>query len=377
MSALALVSFFVILVLVGKKSTINIYAVPEDSNISVDDKDIGKGHVTLRVTNGTHQIRATRDGYNTYSEKMSINKDTSQTIILTQNTQQQAITVNTPPFAAGSFQPITTDTLIAIDSNNSNLIKIGKNGITTLYAKPVYAFSFANPYVALIEMGNRDKIAIVNIENGNIKNFDAKSFAPVISISINSDIKNFYFLGKLDPITRNSTLYINSLEDFNPQTKGVYAADNVKALADNKILLTLNADAADLSGFSIYSVVDKKYLYNTSGSGATISPSHKTVAFFSSNSLSSVSVDSLDKKDYGFSFTNQKIAWFDVNTLIILTNTFPGVQFNKIDTLSNSQTSKINIAKLSQISVRFVFGVIENNLFLQDSDGKIWSVNIP
>lgn len=377
MSVLALLSVFVILALVGKKSTINIYAVPEDSTISIDNKDIGKGHITLRVANGTHQIQARMDGYNTYSEKMSVSKDASQTIILTQNTQQQAGTVSITPFAAGSFQPVTTDTLIAIDSNNSNLIKIGKSGITTLYAKPVYAFSFANPYVALIEKGNRDKIAVINIENGNIKNFDVKSFAPVISISINSDIKNFYFLGELDPATRNSTLYLSPIDSFAPQNKGVYAADDIKALTNNKILLTLNADAADLSSFSIYDILNSKYLYRAKGNGAIISPYYKNIAIYSSNFLRTVSVSSLVEKPYSYSFDNQKVAWLDTDTLIVLTNKFPGVSFHKINIDTDSQTSNTELTKLNRVSVRFAIGVIDSNLFLQDSDGTVWSVNLP
>lgn len=376
---LALVSVFIIFIAINKNSTINIYTVPNDATISVDNKDLGKGHVTLSVTNGKHQIRAIKDGYNAYSESLQVSKNTSQTIILTptQTAPSQVGTVSITPYAATSFQPVSSDTLIAIDSNNSNLIKIGKDGTTTLYAKPVYAFSFVNPYVALIEKGNRDKIAIVNIEDGSVKNFDAKGVAPVISISMGGDIKNFYFLGNYNPATRNSSLYISSLDGFSPKNEGVYTADNVSALTGNKILLTATADAADSTNFSVYDVLNKKYLYNTNGAGALVSPSYKNLAVYSSDSLRIVSLGDFSEKSYDYSFTNQKVVWADADTLIVLTNEFPGVKFYKIDTLSNSQTSNTEVTKFNQVSVRFTIGVIEKNLYLQDSEGKVWLFNLP
>jgi hypothetical protein len=375
--ALILVSIF--FVIINKKSTINIYVVPNNATVYVDNKEVGKGHITTRVTNGEHQIKATRDGYNTYSEDIPVSGDTSQTIILvsSQATQRPVGTVNITPYAANSFQSTSSDTLIAIDSNNSSLIKIEKNQITTLYSKPVYAFSFVKPYVVLVEKGNRDKIAVINIESGSTKNFDAKDFSPIVSVSVGDDAKNFYFLGGYDTVTRNATLYTSSLDIFSPKSEGVCAADDIKALANNEVFLTLNADATDLSTFSIYDVSNKKYLYHTNGSGALISPSYKNVVIYSSTSLKIVSLNNLTEKFYNFSFINQKVVWFNPDILIVLMNGFPGVKFYKINASSNTQTSDYELTKLNQISVRFAIGVVENTLFLQDSVGKVWSAVLP
>jgi hypothetical protein len=375
--ALILVSIF--FVIINKKSTINIYVVPNNATVYVDNKEVGKGHITTRVTNGEHKIKATRDGYNTYSEDIPVSGDTSQTIILvsSQATQRPVGTVNITPYAANSFQSTSSDTLIAIDSNNSSLIKIEKNQITTLYSKPVYAFSFVKPYVVLVEKGNRDKIAVINIESGSTKNFDAKDFSPIVSVSVGDDAKNFYFLGGYDTVTRNATLYTSSLDIFSPKSEGVCAADDIKALANNEVFLTLNADATDLSTFSIYDVSNKKYLYHTNGSGALISPSYKNVVIYSSTSLKIVSLNNLTEKFYNFSFINQKVVWFNPDILIVLMNGFPGVKFYKINASSNTQTSDYELTKLNQISVRFAIGVVENTLFLQDSVGKVWSAVLP
>lgn len=379
MFILAVASIFAIFIFASKKSTINIYVVPDDAIINVDGKDVGHGHITLSVTNGKHQINVTRDGYNTYSESFPVSKDASQTIILTsvQSGQQPTGAVNITPYSAVSLQPISTDTLIAIDSNNSNLIKIAKNGITTLYAKPVYSFSFVNPYVTLIEAENRDKMAVINIETGTIMSIDAKAYAPIISVSISSDASSFYFLGNYDTGTRNASLYTSPLISFSPSKEGDFIADGISSLPGNEILLTSSADAADSSSFSIYDTSNKKYLFNASGDGALVSPSGKNIAIYSSSSLGIISVADLSEKSFSFSFTNQKIVWADANTLLVLTNEFPGIKFYKIDCLSNSQTSESELAKLSQVSARYLIGVIANTLFLQDSTGKVWSVALP
>jgi hypothetical protein len=229
----------------------------------------------------------------------------------------------------------------------------------------------------LVEKGNRDKIAVINIESGSTKNFDAKDFSPIVSVSVGDDAKNFYFLGGYDTVTRNATLYTSSLDIFSPKSEGVCAADDIKALANNEVFLTLNADATDLSTFSIYDVSNKKYLYHTNGSGALISPSYKNVVIYSSTSLKIVSLNNLTEKFYNFSFINQKVVWFNPDILIVLMNGFPGVKFYKINASSNTQTSDYELTKLNQISVRFAIGVVENTLFLQDSVGKVWSAVLP
>jgi hypothetical protein len=379
LSVLAIIATVIIFAVINQKSVINIYTVPDDATISIDNKEVGKGHVSLGVTRGKHQVQAVRDGYNTYSESLSVTKDTTQTIALTptQTLLQEVNTVNVTPYAASSFQLVTPDTLIAIDSNNSNLIKIDKNGITTLYTKPVYAFSFVKPYVALIEKGDRGKIAVINIEKGSTKIFDATKEAPVVSISISGDAKNLYFLGNYNPANRSCSLFVNSLDTYSPTNKGVLAADGVSALNNGRLLLTFSADAADASVFAVYDVSSGKYLYRTSGSGAIISPSFKNLAIYSSTSLRGVSLESFAESPFDYSLEKQKVAWLDSDILVVLTNKFPGVEYRKINVTTDTQTSNTPINKFGNMSVRSALGIIGNTLYLQDSEGKIWSIRLP
>lgn len=376
----ALVSVLFI-IFVSRRPTLTLSVEPKDATVLIDGKKIDKVQLKLRVAKGKHEIQAIKEGYHPYLQEITINENVSQSIVLIpiqeQVVQEQPIPLSIPPYSADLFQPISPDILIAINRNNSFLIKITKSGTTTLYAKPVYAYSFVNPYVALIEKGNLDKITVINIENGQLVSFDAKQVSPVISISLNPDGKSIFLFGKYNPATRAAILYLSPLNKFLPEEKGSFVADTVRSLPDNKIVLSLSADAADLSRFSVFDVTNAKYLYQTTGSGILVSPIYENLAVYSTNNVKVVSLSSFNQKTFPFSFENQKIFWKTQSSLGILTNSFPGIKVSLIDVQSGSQTSSIKIPQLDQISVRFILGYLENTLYLLDTDGKVWPVALP
>jgi len=378
LAALASVLF---IIFISRRPILTLSVEPKDATVLIDGEEAGTGPVKLRVTKGEHQIQVIKEGYHPYLQELMVNENTAQSVILIpiqeQTSPEQFVPLSIPPYSADLFQPISPDSLIAINKNNSYLIKITKSGTTTLYAKPVYAYSFVNPYVALIERGNLNKIAVINIENGQIISSDAKEVSPVISISLNPDGKSMFLLGKYNPATRASILYLSPLDKFLPEEKGSFVADAVQSLPDDKIVLSLSADAADLSRFSVFDLVNSKYLYQAKGNGILLSPYYESLAVYSSNNIAIVSLKSFKSKNYPFSFENQKIFWKTQSSLGILTNSFPGVKVSLIDIQSGSQTSSIKIPQLDQISVRFILGYLENTLYLLDADGKIWPIALP
>lgn len=378
---LAALASVVFIVFSSREPVLTITIEPKDATVLIDGKKIDGAQKGVRVARGNHEIQAVKEGYYPYLQTMTVDGNASQAIILIprQNgaSQEPSAVLNVPSYSAGAFQPISSDTLIAINNNNSFLIKISKSGISTLYAKPVYSYSFVNPYVALIERGDLNKIAVINIETNQIITFDAKDISPVISISLNPDLKNMFLLGKHNPATRATVLYSNPLNKFLPEEKGSFFADSVQSLSGGSAILSLSADAANLSKFSVFDLVNSKYLYETKGNGALVSPYYENMAVYSTDNIAVVSLSSYIQKVYPFSSENQKIFWKTQNILGVLTNTFPGAKISFIDTQSGSQTSNIEVPQLNQVSVRFVLGYFENTLYLQDADGKIWSINPP
>ncbi|MEK7061366.1 MAG: PEGA domain-containing protein [Patescibacteria group bacterium] len=375
LTSIALIAF------VSQKPVFSLSVEPKDSLILIDGKEVGKTQVKLRVVKGNHQIQAIKDGYHPYLQDVVINKNISQSIVLVPVQELvnpgKPVSLNIPAYSADLFWPVSSDTLIAVNQNNSFLIKIVKSVVSTLYAKPIYSYSFVNPLVALIEKGNLDKVAVLNIENGQSVNFNAKEISLVISVSLDPDVKTLFLLGKLDPAARTATLYSTPLDKFSPEPKGSFKADSVLSLPGNNILLTLTADAADLSKFSVFDITNDKYLYQGTGNGVLLSPYYENLAIYSTNAVGVVSLRSFVQKDFPFSFEKQKLFWKTQNILGILTNMLPGVKVSSINVESGIQTSAVEIPELSQVSVRSVLGYIENTLYLQDADGKIWPINLP
>ena len=381
MLVLSTLASVLIIVFVSKEPTLTLSVEPKDATVLIDGKKLNNLQLKTRVSKGEHEIQVSKEGYRPYLQGTLVNKNTTLSIILIPAEEQvakdQPLTLNVPPYAADFAQPASPDSLIAIDKKNFFLIRITKSGITTLYAKPVYSYAFVNPYVALIEKGGLDKIAIINIENGLVKNFDVKTILPVISISLDPSIKTVFLLGKHDPATRTATLYSSPIDKIILEDRGSFNADTIQSLLNNKIVFSLSADAADLSKFSVFDLVNSKYLYQTKGSGILTSPYYENLVVYSSSGISVVSLESFVSKKYPFSFGNQKVFWKTQSVLGILTNTFPGVKISSIDTQSGSQISNIEVPQLNQISVRFVIGYLEHTLYFMDADGKIWSVTLP
>lgn len=371
----------VFIFIVSKKPTLSLIVEPQGSTVLVDGVEIKNKDLKIKTEKGVHEIQVVKEGYRPYQQEITIKEDYTQKIILVPIDQE--IVKEDPkvfeisPYFAEDFRPISDQALIAINKNNSYLVKITDSGVTTLYSKPVYNYSYVYPFVALIEKEGQDKIVIINIENNQTKIYDARTLYPIISITIEAGAKKIFFLGKQDLSTRTSVLYSSPLENFAPSEIRSFIADSVQSLPENKIVFSLSADAMDLSKFSLYDLSSSKYLYQTKGNGVLISPSFYNLVFYSSDNIILLDLDTTKTKNYSFSFKNQKVFWKDDNILGILTNKYPGVNISLIDFISGYQTSNIDIPQLNQVSVRFILGSYNNTLYLLDAEGKTWSVSLP
>ncbi len=381
LTVLISITSLIFIFIVSKKPTLSLTIEPQGSTVLIDGAEIKNKALKIKVDQGIHEIQVVKEGYRPYQQEITIKEDYSQKIVLIPIDQEivkeEPKILKISPYFAEDFRPISDKALIAINKNNSYLVKITDSGVTTLYSKPVYTYSYVYPFVALIEKGGQDKIVIINIENNQTKIYDARTISPIISIALETGAKKMFLLGKQDLSTRTSVLYTSPIEAFNPNEIGSFVADSLHSLPENKIVFSLSADAMDLSKFSVYDLSNSKYLYQTKGNGVLISPSFYNLVFYSSDNIILFNLDTTETKNHPFSFANQKVFWKDDNTLGILSNKYPGVSISLINFVSGYQTSNIDIPQLNQISIRFILGSYNNVLYLLDAEGKTWSVNLP
>lgn len=278
-----------------------------------------------------------------------------------------------PGFSATSIVPTNINTLVGVERKTLSLIKITKNSVSTIHPEPVGSYSFDSPLVALLEKKQSEKITIIDISTNKVRSIST-TLAPIISIALVPNREEVFFLGKYSPSTRESKLYISSLEGFSPKELLSTKANKVEAISSSKVVLFEAADALDRSTISLFDVENNKTISTSTGNSFFVSPSHEKIAIQGSTSITILNLQTIATKRSRTLSGSVRVGWRDDSSLVILRNKLPGVEIAFLNTDTLESTPPLSIEALSQISAKSLVGIVENALFIEDSDGKLWEI---
>jgi hypothetical protein len=382
---LILFAVFVVLILgiyflAGNKYLLSISTYPQGSTISVNNKYKSESTFSKKLSKGTYEIIVSKEGYVSQTIKVELTKDENVVFSLKPANAVDQVEVsrfkNVGAYSIGDATKGEQDFLVAIDKRNGHLIKIDQGTISTIYAKPVYSFSFSYPLVALIEEADKSKIITIDLTNNKVSTLDASGSAPIVSVSLSKDVKSVYFLGNYDLRTRYSKLYKASLSKFVPEEIFTTQANIVNYLSESFILLLEEADGLDLSKAFILSLEDYKVKHTAMCNYYKVSSSREKIAFVSSQNITLFEINSL--KTTSKSFSNIESAdWKNDITLLVVDKTNVEQKIYYLDTNALSLTEPFTQTAVNNMDILFIVALDNKTLHYINSSGTLNKVDLP
>jgi len=279
------------------------------------------------------------------------------------------------PFVVVSSSANVTESgdVISINRENGTLVKISKNNTKVLYPSPVFSFSFADPFVSLVEFENRNKIVVINIASNDSFTLETKETNNTISVSINADAQKIFFLSGFNARTGVSTLYTSSLNGFSPVALIDTAATKVEALSSSSVLLIEEGEASGLGKVHIYDTKNKRLSSAFSADKYSVSPGGLQLLLQTNGGFQLLNVASLSLSQTALP-DGTRTVWESEEVVVNIKNTSrDSIEITKVKLLTGEILSR-KIAQTRQIVN--VIGITENELIASNIDGEIIKISL-
>jgi hypothetical protein len=364
---------------------------PEGSSIKINDELSSETTFEERLPAGNYIIEVSKDRYQTHIQEVNLIKDTELTIALKLSpTGSDGISViekinieqqnQLSESVVSDANIVTEGTVVAYDLQSSRLVKITQNSKETLYAGEVSFYSFNNPYVITVDNRNARQILVLDVNSKSVvRRIDSGDLGPVVYATTDSSLRNIYFISNIDPISKNSILYSSSVTNFDPKEIKSTKAREISLLSTkNQLVLFYKVDGIDASEVEVIDLANARTILLDKGNNYLVSPNERYIALQTSKLVTISDLDMRTKKSLPSSL-NEHLFWLDNDNLVILKNTYPGVEGYTINA-TNPQPLELSFEpSIKDITVREIIGLLGNKLYILDRNYLIqeFSISIP
>lgn len=273
--------------------------------------------------------------------------------------------------------PSGSDVVIYVDRKTGYLKSFKPDQI--LYQKPVYQFSYKFPFVALIERDSRSSVFLLNIRTKEVKKYNVANEESFISISLSPTKTVIFALGSFSTADRTSQLYSINVIDKSSNKLSRTKVTQVEAIDDGNVILFNPGEHEDSSTLSLYNVERKNALYEISQINEyRLSGDFKNILTRTkSNSTSAIlNISSLNRKQFDL-MQNDLVAWKNSNLLLVLHNTFPGIELSYLDIEGlNSKLNFVTIEEMRKVAISKIIAVIGNQLVVADNRYNFYEIDL-
>ncbi|MCX7928502.1 MAG: PEGA domain-containing protein [Patescibacteria group bacterium] len=367
-----------------KQFYLSVKTDPSTAKIYLNNEEKGSGKVKLYLPKGKYEILISEQNYIDKKEIIDLYKDTEIEISL-EKIQEVAKEVSSVPVSINESQyikitPISESSFLAIDPREQSLVKVtDEKFVTVLYPKSVFSYQKGKNYIAVLErkIEQNDQIVLININTGAVKKLKGSELlTPISSISISEDNENLYVIGSYTPQTKMSILYKSNLDDFKPSQILMTEANQVFALKDSIVALVEIGEALDSGEVQVIDLDKNQILFESKQNSFSVSPDRKKVCSISSNGITIYDIETNKSQQIKFPKTGLIGIWKDNNIIIFMENTTTGTEYFYLDTRSGQTSPRIKISGTENSGVTYIQGIVENNIYIIDFEGKTKKVKI-
>lgn len=375
--SLIIVIVLLVFVKLTQNPLLTIKVTPSDSNIQI----IGEGYEINtkntfkdRIKKGSYKVRTDKDQHITDEREIFVDKDMKIEVSLirslTSDLQKTYQTKNIPPiFSKDGFQQ---KNIYGIDKRSGKLINFEDGVEKVVYNGQVKDFNIGTNKAVVLDKDNLNEIIIINLNTLAQSRIPLDKYAPVISVSISKDESEVYFLADFTILNKKSNLYRLPLKEPTPTKVIETTAQSVRYLKDQKILLFEENHDEDENRVFIYSLDSNTILKTMLSSNYQISPNTTKILIQRSNSIEILDVDSLKSNISNIQAGSRSI-WKDESLAVNFRNSNGNILFSMIQASPFGVTPQKVL--LENISLLNVFGFIDNELYIQDYEENIFSID--
>ncbi len=274
-----------------------------------------------------------------------------------------------------NLTPSGADLVIYIDRKTGFLKSFKPEAV--LYQKPVYVFSYKFPYVALIERDNRSLIVLLNVKTKEIKKYNVNGENNFISLSLDPTKTIIFALGSFNTTDRTSQLYLINVLDRSSTILSRVHDTQIEGINAHEVLLFNSGEGQDSSDLGLYDTNSKNFIYTTNQINEYLLSNDWTqILTRSGSTTATLNVSTFDKKQFEIN-QNDLVAWKDSNNLLVLRNTFPGVELSILNIQkTNTSLSFTPIIEMKNVAVSKIIAVFNNQLVVADNRYNFYLIDI-
>jgi len=265
--------------------------------------------------------------------------------------------------------------IIGIDNKRGNLIKIANDKPTTIYPGVIKDYYINKDRLVLIDNNNLNTIVIRNPVNQTvIRNINLSDFSPIISVTIDNDNQNLYFLGNFNIDTKTPVLYLLPINNSEPLKLTETQAQKIEYMNDDILLLIEDFHSIGKGSVVIYDVKNETTISKQKADSHNISPNKNKLLLLTVNKISILESPQFALKTKIIDKFSSAI-WKDNKTVLLFKNDNYGINYAKLDT-DTMELSPFEVL-IREASIRAVYGIMDNKLYIQDYKKGVISVDVP
>lgn len=329
-----------------------------------------------KLKRGLYKVVIKKDGYIPEIREVNLNKDTNLQITmlrsLVNNTE-----LSVKPVSFGSLlskSGFDEGVIYGINRENGFLVKFDGQKQTTIYNKPIEDYDIKGNTAVILERGNLSGIIVLDLTTLTQRTLNMKNVEPVTSVSLTEDSSSVFFLsgfsinGKISDIN-SVTLNGNELKTYSETS-----AQRLEVVNNDLILLYQENHAQDKNSINLYQLSTNKIVLKKTVNTYKLSPNKDYIFIQRLNNVEKVNIKDFKNSTLSIK-SGSRFVWKNNNTIILLKNNEGNVQYSILTTNPLNATSFQTLIEGS--AVLSAFGLVENKLYLQDYNNKMFSLNIP
>lgn len=358
--------------------TLQIEVDAEDFLLTVKSENntyTSRSNFKGKVKKDLYTISVEKEGYIPEQRQMNIQSNTKVEIKLFKSSlseiQKSYKQENVKQISM--TEAIKNRDVYGIDRKNGNLIKIKDDGEEIIYTGKVKTYSIGENLIVLVDELNLNEIIKIDINTNKISRLEEKDLYPITSVAISDDDQTIFFLAGFKISDKMSSLY-SMRSNGNTITKIIEtSAQSINYLKKDIILLyeenhDLNKNRVILFNFNTNKEVLSKYTnkYN-------ISPSGNNILLHKTNNIEILDTSNYRGRSQKISESSRSI-WKDDNTLFIFRNAENNIYYTKV-TVEPFSVGNFSLL-FEKMSLQNIFGFLNNRIYLQDYENKIFSIEL-
>lgn len=358
---------------------LNITATPNDSLITISNDYTTYSSTGIFIKNlraDLYDLKIEKKGFITEQRQIKLDRDTKISMSLFQS----LITEVEKSYIPTKISPVVSNSgfengiIYGINRKNGNLVRFEDKKETVVYGGDVKDYDVKADTAVILDNSRLGEIIVLNLNNLSIKKISQYSLSPIISVSLSDDTQNIYFLAGFDISNKSSSLNSISIDGNNLRKIDETDAQSVKVLNNKTLLLLEETHNQDKNIVLFYDLEKNSIIFSKATNSYKISPDKNHIFFHKSTTVDILNTLDFKSKSKNIE-TSSRSAWKDNNTMVIFRNNENNIYYSKL-TINPFEKTPFQIL-LEGSSLLYVFGFMEDRLYLQDYNENIFSVETP